>query len=150
MITTLTADKCNTIKAEGSVVICQSERGRHVRVINGLNEEPVGWQGWILYVNFILPLFLSLAVGVWLKEHSGVSVYLFCQALSLLSQRRKIPKPPLRLILKTTYNLYESVKKQDNTHPTKIFSIQRQGDRQMKREDMKHKEKNVCLFVNKD
>lgn len=86
MISTLTVDKSNIIKAEGPVVICQSERRRHVRVIR--------WAQWgacgLTRVNIISEssshrFSPSHSMGVWLKEYSGVTVYVFAK-LSLLSK----------------------------------------------------------------
>lgn len=125
MIIFLIADRSNTIKAEGSVVICQSKRGRHVRVIK--------WAQWgacrLTRVNILcesLPPTLSLAMSVWLKEYSGVTVYLFCQASSLLC-KVKNTKLPLRPILKTMYNLFESCENKTAHTQQKYFRSRGEG-----------------------
>lgn len=128
MITTLTADKSNIIKAEGSVVTCQSETGRHVRVIRWALWEACGQiRVNILRESPLLFLLLSLAMGVQLKEYSGVTVYLFAKFYHL-SAKWKIPKHSLRLILKTVNNLFESYENMTAHVPTKVW----QGDRKTK------------------
>lgn len=98
MITTLTADKSDTIKAEGSVVTCHSETGRHVRVIRWALRGACG----LIRVNslhecLLMCLLLCPAMDVQLKEHSGVTVYLL-----------PLPKHSLRLTVKTMNKLLES------------------------------------------
>ena len=93
--------------------------------LGGLNEEPVGWKGWIFCVNLSLPLLFFLAMGVWLKEYSGVTVYLFAK-LHHFSAKWKIPIP-LRLILKTMYNLFESCETRQHTTSKKYFQSRGKG-----------------------
>lgn len=127
MITTLIADKSNTIKAEGSVVICQSERGRHVRVIR--------WAQWgacgLTRVNILcesLPPSLSLSsYGCMVEGIQWCHCLPFCQALSLSLQSEKYQKLPLRLILKTMHNLFESCENKTAHTLQKYFQSRGKG-----------------------
>lgn len=121
MITTLIADKSNTINAEGSVVICQSERGRHVRVIR--------WAQWgacgLTRVNILCE---SLPPSLSRSSYGCMLKATFLPSSIAFPAKWKIPKTFSEANSQNNVQFIWVLWKQDSTHPTKIFSIQRQGN----------------------
>ena len=86
MITTLTADTSNTIQAEGSVVICQSERGRHVRVIRWAQRGACGLTRVNILYDSLPASFSNSLFGCVVKGIQWCHCLPFCQALSFLCE----------------------------------------------------------------
>lgn len=138
MITSLIVDKSNTIKAEGSVVICQSKRGRHVRVIRWAQWGARGLTILNILCESLIPTLSLSSYGLRLKEYSGVTVLHSSKAPSLLYEM-KIPKRPPRLILKTMYNLFKSCENKVAHTKQRYFNPEAMWEG-----------KNVCFPVNTD
>lgn len=106
-----------------------------------LNEEPVGWQGWIFYVTHPpFPPLPHLSPWVYGWMNTVVSLLTFLSGFITSLQSDKYQKNPPRLFLKTMYNFFESPWKQDGSHTTQIFN------QRMRKEDVRQQQ--FSLFKN--
>lgn len=96
--------------------------------LGGLNEEPEGWAN-IFNVNISYTVFISVAIAVWFKEHSGVTVYFFCQAYQISFSKWKNNKTPLKASSQNNIQFICACWMKESISQRNLFSIQRHMNR---------------------
>lgn len=88
--------------------------------LGGLNEEPVGWQGWIFYMTLPFSLTRSLFESV-VKWIQWCHCLPFCQATSLLCNLKNTKTSFEEILNKNIQFIWVSLKTRQHTSPENIF-----------------------------